>query len=205
MNSRARGDLPPVAMHWYDGGKKPAANCSAGEQVAGNGAIFVGEQGTLYSIEWTGADWRLLPEEKFRDHKPPRGDGAAFAGPSRRVDPACKGGPAAYCNFVDFAAKMTEVMLLGGLALRAASGSSGTPPRCATTNCPEADALIDRRTAPAGNRCNAAPASAQAALNGRRARNARRIARPPEPHSGRQSQGCRSARAGNFCLAVLGT
>lgn len=29
-----------------------------------------------------------------------------------------QGGPPAFCNFVDFAAPLTEVMLLGNLALR---------------------------------------------------------------------------------------
>ena len=59
----------PVTLHWYDGGQKPSADLIGGGKVADNGAIVVGTKGTLYSIEWTGGDWHLLPGEKFRDWK----------------------------------------------------------------------------------------------------------------------------------------
>jgi predicted dehydrogenase len=114
----ARGPLPAVTMYWYDGGKRPPAALIGGQELAKNGAILVGEQGTLYSIEWTGADWHLLPEEKFRDFQLPVPSVPRSTGHHDEWIAACKGGPPAFCNFVDFGAPLTEVMLLGNLALR---------------------------------------------------------------------------------------
>ncbi len=65
------GDRGPVTLYWYEGGKKPPESLIGGHAVAKNGAIVVGEKATLYSIEWTGGDWHLLPEEKFADYQPP--------------------------------------------------------------------------------------------------------------------------------------
>ena len=67
----ARGGRGPITMYWYDGGQKPSARLVGGRKLADNGAIVVGTNGTLSSVEWTGGDWALLPEERFRDLKPP--------------------------------------------------------------------------------------------------------------------------------------
>ena len=67
----ASGRHKPVALYWYDGGQKPPETLIGGK-LAGNGAIVVGSEGTLYSAEWTGGDWHLFPEEKFRDYKRPQ-------------------------------------------------------------------------------------------------------------------------------------
>src|SRR4029079_13767096 len=46
----ARGALPPVKLHWYDGGKQPAAaqtlHWKEGK-VPANGVLFVGDKGML--------------------------------------------------------------------------------------------------------------------------------------------------------------
>ena len=67
----ASGRHKPVVLYWYDGGQKPPETLIGGK-LAGNGAIVVGSEGTLYSAEWTGGAWRLFPEEKFRDYKRPQ-------------------------------------------------------------------------------------------------------------------------------------
>ena len=67
----ARGGRGPITMYWYDGGQKPSADLVGGRKLADNGAIVVGTKGTLSSVEWTGGDWALLPEDRFRDFKPP--------------------------------------------------------------------------------------------------------------------------------------
>ena len=79
---------------------------------------MVGSQGTMYSVEWTGSDWHLLPKEKFQDVSPPAPSVRRTSGHHAEWIEACKGGPPALCNFVDFAAPLTEVMLLGNLAIR---------------------------------------------------------------------------------------
>ncbi|MBN2473148.1 MAG: Gfo/Idh/MocA family oxidoreductase [Pirellulales bacterium] len=140
----ARGSLPPVTLHWYDGGKKPSSDLIGGQQVADNGAILVGEQGTLYSVEWTGGDWHLLPEDKFRDWKPPAATVPRSAGHHQEWIAACKGGPAAFCNFIDFAAPLTEIMLLGCLAQRAGRKIEWDALNMRATNWPPGDVFIRR-------------------------------------------------------------
>ncbi len=140
----ARGPLPPVTMHWYDGGKRPSADLIGASEVAKNGAILVGEQGTMYSIEWTGADWHLLPEDKFRDYRPPEPSLPRSPGHHAEWIAACKGGQAAFCNFVDFAAPLTEVMLLGNLALRTGQKIEWDAQAMRAKGHPQADELIRR-------------------------------------------------------------
>ena len=140
----ARGDLPPVTLHWYDGGKKPSSDLIGGRQVASNGAILVGERGTLYSIGWTGGDWHLLPEEKFRDWQPPATTVPRSAGHHQEWVAACKGGPPAFCNFVDFAAPLTETMLLGCLTQRAGKKIEWDAADMRAKNWSQGDVFITR-------------------------------------------------------------
>lgn len=141
----ARGDQPALTLHWYEGGKKPSSDLIFGRKVAENGAILVGDKGTLYSIEWTGGDWHLLPEHKFRDFKPPQPSEPRSPGHHAEWIRACKVGPAAYCNFIDFAAAITEVMLLGVLALRTGSKIEWDAAAMRAPNCPEAEQFIRRQ------------------------------------------------------------
>jgi predicted dehydrogenase len=141
----ARGELPAVTMHWYDGRKKPSGDLLPGRKIADNGAIVVGEKGTLYSIEWTGGDWHLLPAAKFRSQTQPTATlPRSGGGHHKEWVAACKGGPAALCNFIDFAAPLTEVMLLGCLAQRVGKKIDWDAANMKAKNCPEADAFIRR-------------------------------------------------------------
>lgn len=56
---------------------------------------------------------------------------------------ACKGGPPGYSNF-DVAAYLTEIILLGCVALRAGRKIEWDGPKMAARNAPEAAALIRR-------------------------------------------------------------
>jgi len=142
----ARGKQPPVTMHWYDGGKKPSAKLIGGRhKVVGNGAILVGAKGTLYSSGWTGAAWNLLPREKFPNYKPPAPSLPRTTGHHAEWLAACKGGRATLCNFIDFAAPLSEVMLLGCLAQRVGKRIEWDPAAMKATNCPEAAALVTRQ------------------------------------------------------------
>ena len=140
----ARGALPPVTMFWYDGGKKPSAKLLGGHPPAKNGAILVGDKGTLYSVEWTGGDWHLLPKSKFRGYRPPTPSLPRSPGHHKEWVAACKGGRAPFCNFPDFASPLTEVMLLGNLALRTGRKIEWDAANMRARGCPEADRLIRR-------------------------------------------------------------
>jgi predicted dehydrogenase len=139
-----RGPRPPVTMYWYDGGKKPPGKLIQGRKLASNGAIAVGEKGTMYSVGWTGADWHLLPRETFRGYKPPEPTLRRVASHHKEWVAACKGGQPALCNFPDFAAPLTEVMLLGALAVRMGKPIQWNAAAMKAAGCPDADALVQR-------------------------------------------------------------
>ena len=141
----ARGKQPPVTLHWYDGGKKPSADLIGKGALARNGAILVGDKGTLYSSEWTGGDWHLYPKEKFRDFKAPKPTVPRSPGHHKEWVAACKGGPPAFCNFIDFGAPLTEVMLVGTLALRVGKNIKWDAKAMKAIKCPEAEPYIRRR------------------------------------------------------------
>ena len=116
----ARGAMPPVKLTWYDGGLlPPKPEELEGELNKGGGALLVGSKGKLLHDTY-GAKPRLLPTS-LHD---------AFGAPPRKLPripdenhemnwvDAAKGKTAASCPF-EYAAKLTEVMLLGIVALRA--------------------------------------------------------------------------------------
>ncbi|MFO0818677.1 MAG: Gfo/Idh/MocA family oxidoreductase [Pirellulales bacterium] len=119
----SRGELPPVRLTWYDGGKRPdklpeaLAMLKDAKGVApdwGSGQLFVGEQGILL------ADYgrhELLPREKFADYKRPEPSIAKSLGHHAEWVHAIKTGGSTTCNF-DYSGALTEAVLLGTVAYR---------------------------------------------------------------------------------------
>jgi predicted dehydrogenase len=142
----ARGERGPVTLYWYDGGQKPSADLVGGRKLADNGAIVVGTEGTLSSVEWTGGDWVLLPEGRFRDYQPPRPSLPRAPGQSHHQEwlRACRGGPPAFCRFDGFAADLTETMLVATLALRLGRKVVWDAEALEARGCPEAAPFIKR-------------------------------------------------------------
>ena len=142
----ARAGRAPVTLHWYDGGQKPSADLIGGGKVADNGAIVVGTKATLYSIEWTGGDWHLLPEEKFRDWKAPAPSQPRAPRASHHQEwlQACRGGPPAFCRFDGFASVLTETMLVANLALRTGKTIHWDAATMTARDCPEAATAVRR-------------------------------------------------------------
>ena len=146
----ARGDMPPVKLTWYDGGLKPDWPDELVEgPLRGGGILYVGDKGKML-------DGRLLPTTKYRDYEPPAKTLARSPGHYTEWVQACKGGPAAGSNF-DFAGLVTEVVLLGNIALRLRDptsrgrrGQQQMPklywdgPKMKVTNVPEANEFVHR-------------------------------------------------------------
>jgi predicted dehydrogenase len=134
----ARGDQPACALHWYEGerdGKRmrPPAELLArllrrGEALSDSGSILVGDKGILFSPNDYGAKFRLTPEKEFagvQTAKPEKGPAGTDGG--RDVDAFMKkewaeairaGKPALASSNFDIAARLTEAMLLGNIAVR---------------------------------------------------------------------------------------
>jgi predicted dehydrogenase len=119
-----RGLMPPVDMHWYDGGlmpKRPPELPDDVELERGGGVIFVGERGLLMH-ETYGENPQLFPTELHEEAE-------AVPQTYTRIEDthemnwvnACKGIGEATSPF-SYAAPLTETMLLGIVALRAGQG-----------------------------------------------------------------------------------
>ena len=114
----ARGDMPPVKMTWYDGGMMPIRPDDFGDdrRIGGNGILFVGEKGNIL-CGGCGATPRIIPEAKMKAYKRPAKVLARTKGHHRDWLDACKGGKEACSNF-EVGSHLTELVLLGGIAIR---------------------------------------------------------------------------------------
>jgi predicted dehydrogenase len=116
----ARGGLPPVKLHWYDGGllpPRPEELEDSRDLNHEDGCLFVGDKGKMLVGGWGGESPRLIPEKRMREyHRPPKTLPRSI-GHHKEWLAACKGNGATRSNF-DFAGPLTEAVLLGTLCVR---------------------------------------------------------------------------------------
>ena len=118
----ARGNRPAVTLTWYEGGLMPPtppemARAKGWRRLHENGVLYVGTKGKMHHSSHGGMP-QLLPSELHEE--------AAKVPKTMKRSPghyeewllACKGGPKPVSNF-DYAGPLTEILLLGILALRA--------------------------------------------------------------------------------------
>ncbi len=116
----ARGDMPPVKLHWYDGGMLPPRpdELEDDRQLSReDGLIFVGDKGKMYVEGWGGNSPRLIPEAKMKEYKRPPKTLPRSIGHHKEWIQACKKGSPTRSNF-DFAGPLTEAVLLGTVSVR---------------------------------------------------------------------------------------
>lgn len=142
-----RGDRPAVKVTWYDGGLRPpipeGIDADDPRQRLGDtteGLLLVGDKGFLTCPPYGGAP-RLLPLALHREYKRPEPTLPRLKGHHADWLSACKGGPAASSNF-EYGARLTELVLLGNVALRVGKKIKWDAAGMKATNAPEADLLI---------------------------------------------------------------
>jgi predicted dehydrogenase len=117
----ARGSMPPVKLTWYDGGLKPNKPEELGDEELKKegGALLIGTKGKLLHDTY-GYKPRLLPKSLHDSFGKPPQKLPRIANEHHELNwvEAAKGKAEASCPF-DYAARLTEVMLLGIVALRA--------------------------------------------------------------------------------------
>jgi len=137
----ARGDMPPVTLSWYDGGLKPPFPQDLEPNRGMGDVIYLGDKGTLMNH-------RIVPETKMREYgKPPKRLERSVGHYKEFVD-ACRGGAPAGANFVDHAGLLTEVCMLGNVALRAGKKIAWDGPNLRITNDEAANGLLHREYRP---------------------------------------------------------
>jgi len=141
----ARGEMPPVKFTWYDGQLKPALpeDFEPGRKMPDNGSFFVGDKGKLMCGTY-GESPRLIPESKMQAYTQPPKTIPRVENHHQDWIRACKGGKPACSNF-DYAGPLTEVVLLGNLALRAGRKLQWDGPNMKCTNVPEANQYVKKQ------------------------------------------------------------
>jgi hypothetical protein len=134
----ARGNMPPLKLHWCDGIQRPKSPPGHDLKEWGIGALFVGDKGMLL------ADYDrriLLPEADFKDFKPPEPWIPPSPGHYREWILGCKTGSPTLCNF-DYSGKLIEHNLLGTVAFRVGKKLEWDAKNLKAKNCPEADGYV---------------------------------------------------------------
>ncbi len=142
-----RGKLPPVTLTWYDGGKTPPRppELEEGRRMGdrdGGGALLVGSKGKIVAGTY-GNGVRIIPETKMQAYKNAKVKLPRRPAHHKNWTLACKGEGTAISNF-DYAGPLTEVVLLGNVAIRAGQPIEWDSENMKVTNLPEAERLIKR-------------------------------------------------------------
>lgn len=139
-----RGDQPPVKVSWHDGGLFPERpeELAADDQLGagGNGILFFGDKGVIMCPGWAGNP-RILPDSKMDAYERPAKTLPRSKGHHRDWLDACKGGPQASANF-EYGARITEIVLLGNVALRCGKQLHWDSANMKATNAPEASRFL---------------------------------------------------------------
>jgi hypothetical protein len=158
------GNPKPDNPFEHDGNNKPPKEATAHieammEKVPGSGCLLIGDKGELFSPDDYGARFfiKLKDEKELTDGKAheavkavaqtiPRNEHTGDGDKRHHLEwiAACKGGPAGYSDF-DIAAYLTEIILLGCVALRVGTKLEWDGPKMVAKNSPEAAQYIRRQ------------------------------------------------------------
>jgi predicted dehydrogenase len=137
----ARGELPPVKLTWYDGGKRPPQFAQGLLPRWGDGSLFVGDKGMLLAGY---TQRKLLPEKDFAGFVAPKATIPDSPGHHKEWVEACKSGDVkTTCNF-DYAGTLTEAVLLGNVSYRLGKPLEWDAANLKVIGCPEAETYLRR-------------------------------------------------------------
>jgi len=113
--------------------------------MSDSGSLLVGVKRILFSPNDYGERYKLLPEKDFAGYEgPPKTlprNGKGDSGQKAEWVAAIRGGPPALSNF-DYAAMLTETILLGNVAMRVGKKLEWDGPNMRVTNSSEAEKYI---------------------------------------------------------------
>jgi predicted dehydrogenase len=141
----ARGNKPAVKLTWYDGGLIPAApeELNGDKLNPAGGVLYVGKKGKL--LQESASQARLLPASRHNSFGPPRDRLVRIPHEEHEMNwiHAIKGKDTISCPF-DYAARLTETMLLGIASLRAGTKLYYDAPAMRVTNNASANQFLTR-------------------------------------------------------------
>ena len=114
---------PALTFKWYDGGKKVSESLLMGQKLQDSGCLVVGDKDSLYAPgDYAERGFTLLKGSKTPEVKVVTPNGGHFkewvAAMRGEMDQATS-------NFPNYAAPLTETVLLGNLAVWASAGEKG--------------------------------------------------------------------------------
>jgi predicted dehydrogenase len=142
----ARDSMPPVKMTWYDGGLMPNKPEELGDEDLNRagGALLIGSKGKLLHDTY-GLKPRLLPKSLHESYGKPPQKLPRIENEDHEMNwvNAAKGKTETSCPF-EYAARLTEVMLLGVVALRAGRKINYDGANMRVTNIAQANDFLRR-------------------------------------------------------------
>ncbi len=140
------GTRPPVVLKWWDGGRKPPRPeaFEDGDEVPGNGSVFVGDDGAM--IVRNMADFRIVPGRRRQAFTPPEPYLDRAPGGDHRRDwlEAIRSGRRPGSDVATYSGPMTEVVLLGNVAIRSGLRLEWQPQEMKIPNAPSAEQYLER-------------------------------------------------------------
>ena len=141
----ARGDLPPVKMTWYDGGRKPEILASFRDKDGkpldwDSGQLFIGERGAVISNY---GSHMLLPLDGADELESPDPFIPNSIGHHNEWIDAIKNGGPTTCNF-DYSGALTEAVLLGVVSYRSGDALQWDANQLQVTNSSRAQQMIHK-------------------------------------------------------------
>lgn len=139
----ARRNHPGVHLTWYDGGIMPPEPKGLKSFVIGehhSGVYFEGEDGTLV-YRYVEDRPTLIKDGREIDYELPPQKIERSSGHYVEWFEACKGGKPAFSNF-EYSAPLTEVVLLGNVAVRSGKVLNWDGDKMEITNVPEANQYL---------------------------------------------------------------
>ena len=139
----ARGNLGSLKLTWHDNGMKPFRpdELEDNRNMPVNGSIYVGDKGKLF-VPYGSAP-RLIPESKMKGFTPPEPFLPRGLNHYQDWVRGCLGGPKPLSNF-DYAGPLTEMVLLGNVAVLAGRKLEWDGSQTKVTNYPEANKFLQR-------------------------------------------------------------
>lgn len=140
----ARDEMPPVKLHWYDGGMMPSrpSELEKGRELKReDGILFVGDRGKILVEGWGGASPMLIPQSRHDEYKRPPKTLPRSVGHYQEWIEACKNGTPTRSNF-GFAGPLTEAVLLGMVCVRAGGAKLEWDSQNLKTSLPAANDYI---------------------------------------------------------------
>jgi predicted dehydrogenase len=133
----------PVRVTWYDGGLQPPrpAELEAGRELPSAGGMYVGDAGII--VAQHSGEARLVPESKMAAYQAPAPTLPRGESHWEEFVRACRGGAAPLSNF-SYAGPLTEMVLLGLVAIETGKSLEWDSEKFAITNLPDAKGLLHR-------------------------------------------------------------